>query len=334
MKPVFRVTADGSDITAAIRDRLVSLRVIDEAGEDSDTLEIVIDDRDGVVELPRKGVELEVWLGFDADAVGMGLYVVDEVGVTFVPAQMRITARAANFSNSDTARDRRASLREPRSRDWHQVTLGDMVEEIAGEHGFEARVSDELAAIELEHVDQMDESDLNLLMRLARNHDALAKPAGGRLLVLPRSDMRTADGRQPDPVTITPEDISGGSVVMPERSRYASVVAHYHDAELGEEVEIQAGEGEPVFRVRREYPDADSARSAAEARLRAFERGAVELTLDLPGNPMVAAGTPVQLTGFRQGIDRSYRTERAEHVLDGRGLHTRIRAEGDNAGNE
>jgi phage protein D len=327
MKPDFKVTADGSDITAAIRDRLVDLRITDEAGEDSDTLEIKLDDRDGIIELPRTSVELEVWLGYGDEAVGMGLYVVDEISVEFVPAQMRITARAANFSNSDTARNRRTSLRAPQSRDWHQTTLGEIVNKIAEEHGYEARICEKLSAKDIEHVDQVDESDLNLLMRLAKDHDAVAKPAGGRLIFLSRSDIKTADGRQPDTVELTPQDVSGGSLIMPERSKYAAVIAHYHDIELGKEVEVQAGEGTPVFRIRRSYPDSPTARNAAEARLRAFERGKFELNLGMPGNPLLAAGTPIILTGFRSGVDGDYRATHVEHTLDSSGFRTQLRAE-------
>lgn len=334
MKPEFRITADGTDITAAIRDRLVDLRITDEAGEDSDTVEMKLDDRDGVIELPRTGVELEVALGYGDDAYVMGLYVVDEISVEFVPAQLRITARAANFSNSDTARNRRASLRAPRSRDWHQVTLGEMVRSIAVSHGYDPRIAPDLAAVALEHVDQVDESDLNLLMRLSREHDAIAKPAGGHLVVVSRADSKTADGRQLEQVVIYPHDISTGSLVLPQRSKYSSVIAHYHDATLAEQVEVKAGDGQPEYRLRREYAAADAALTAAQARLKAFQRGSVELSISMPGNPLIAAATPLELQGFRAGVNGSYRATRVEHVFDGSGLKTQIQAEGTDAGDE
>ena len=64
MKPVFKVLANGQDITALLADRLESLQVVDKAGLDSDELTITLDDRDGAVGLPARGAVLEVSLGY------------------------------------------------------------------------------------------------------------------------------------------------------------------------------------------------------------------------------------------------------------------------------
>ena len=40
MKPSFRILADQKNITDTIRDRLLSLRITDEAGNQSDTVEL------------------------------------------------------------------------------------------------------------------------------------------------------------------------------------------------------------------------------------------------------------------------------------------------------
>ena len=46
-----RIRADGRDITAAVRDRLVSLKVTDSVDADADACELVLDDRGAAVEL-------------------------------------------------------------------------------------------------------------------------------------------------------------------------------------------------------------------------------------------------------------------------------------------
>ena len=80
MQPDFKILADKQDITATIRDRLLSLRVTDEAGTKSDTVEIQLDDRDSKISWPRHGAELEVLLGYRSEGlVRMGHYVVDEI---------------------------------------------------------------------------------------------------------------------------------------------------------------------------------------------------------------------------------------------------------------
>lgn len=45
MRPAFTIRANGRDITAAIRDRLLSISVKDEAGLKSDSVTLRLDDR-------------------------------------------------------------------------------------------------------------------------------------------------------------------------------------------------------------------------------------------------------------------------------------------------
>ena len=129
MTPDFRVSVTGQgDVTKAIRERLLSLRVSDEEGYRSDTVEIRLDDRGGTVELPRRGAELTVELGYDKvpeaeqrnglkpGRVPMGRYTVDEVELSGPPAALAIRDRAA---------DMRAAMKQRRTRSWQRVLLGD-----------------------------------------------------------------------------------------------------------------------------------------------------------------------------------------------------------------
>ena len=81
--PAFRLEADGRDVTAAICDRLLALRIDDEAETKSDRLSLTLDDRprlDGAVaDLPTPDTMLSVWLGYrETGAIDMGRYRVDE----------------------------------------------------------------------------------------------------------------------------------------------------------------------------------------------------------------------------------------------------------------
>ena len=60
MKPIFSVKADGVDLTALISDRMLSLRVTDEAGVTSDQFDISLDNRDNAVATPSTGASLEI----------------------------------------------------------------------------------------------------------------------------------------------------------------------------------------------------------------------------------------------------------------------------------
>ena len=330
MTPTYHILAGGKDITAAIRERLLSLRVTDEAGYQSDTLEIQLDDRDGAVDLPRKGAVLEVALGYETRTAKMGSYTVDEVELSGPPDRLIIRAKAA---------DMRGSLKQHKTRSWHEVTLGDLVATIAAEHGLEPRVSETLAGVAIEHIDQTEESDMNLLTSLSKQYDAVAKPAEGRLLFVSRGTGQRASGRDLR-IAIHRNQTSDHRVTLADRGQYGAVVAHWHDVEAGEKLQERAGDGEPVYTLRHPYPNAAEAQAAARSKLRALNRGTGALSLTLkngmpallaesnnPDNPALVAQTRLVLSGFRKGVDGDWVATRVTHEISANGYSTRVEAE-------
>lgn len=313
MTPDFKIIADATDVTAAIRSRLMSLSVTDAAGLDSDTLELVLDDRDAALELPRTGAALEVHLGYkETGLTAMGRYVADEVVLAGSPATMTIRGHAA---------DLRAQLKAPRTRPWDQVTIGAIVTTIAGEHGYTARVATELAQIAIAHIDQTDESDLHFLTRLAGEHGAIAKPAADMLLFVPRGQAKTASGKDMEAVTLAATDLSTWSVTLAERGKYAAVSARWHDAATAEEHTITVGSGEPAYTIGRRYPDEQATTAAAKARLAAFARGLGVLRFTCPGDVRLGAEGQVVLTGIRDGAAGPWILNTVTHRYDDSGYH-------------
>ncbi len=319
MTPAYNILADHQDITSAIRDRLLSLTLTDKAGMKSDTVELRLDDRDGHVALPRKGAELNVSLGYEQALVKMGLYVVDELELSSPPATMVIRAKAANM---------RASLKAHKTRAFDKTTLGTVVKTLAAEHGLEARVGDALADMSLSHLDQTEESDLHLLTRLARQYDAVAKPAGGYLLFVPRGEAKSASGKTLPDIALGPHQVSDYRVTLADRDKYGAVIAKWHNTTSGEHTEIKTGEGKPIYTLRHTYPDAETASAAARARLDTLNRGQAKISLTVtPGNPYLAAEAKLTLTGFRDGINGHWIATQVDHALSNNGYATRVQAE-------
>lgn len=321
MTPDFRIEVDGSqDATAAIRDRLLQLSVTDEAGEQSDSAEIRIDDRDGVVALPRKGSRLSISLGWlDGKLTPAGEFTVDETALEGPPDTLVIRARAA---------DMRSSLKSRKSRSWSDVSLGDLVGDIASEHGLKGRVGDSLRSVRIPHLDQTEESDLHLLTRVARDYDAIAKAAAGMLLLVPRGEASSATGRKMPTVDIEPADASRWRAYLSDRGEYSAVTARWRDADAAGSVTEEEGSGEPVYALRRLYPSSGEARDAARAKLRSLLRGTGRLGITLePGRPEVAAEAELRLAGFRAGLDGRWICTRAVHRISDRGYSTSVTAE-------
>lgn len=327
IRPTFRITADSEDVTNAIRQRFSSLRITDEAGLKSDVLQLVLTDHDPnqPIVIPDTGAELETWIGYDGVTIKMGLFIVDEVSLNGPPGRMTIRAHASPQTRSTTGRE---SLQTQKTRSWEKgTTLADMLKTIAGEHGLEPLISSGLAEITLPHTDQVAESDMHLLTRLARNYAALVKPADGKLLMVRRADSTTPDGKILEPVDLRPGEITSWTVNIAKRRTVESVIATYHDTQLAEDKEITAGSGAPTMRLRHTYSDEAEAKQAAVAELERRQRSGQTLDLTLPGRTDVLAEGRVNLRGFRPGVNGEWLLTSVVHEITGSGYMCRVKAE-------
>ena len=322
MTPVYDIRAEGHNITTALRGRLLSLRVTDETGYQSDAVEIELDDRGEAIHLPRKGATLEVELGYEETGKAkMGSsYTVDEVELSGPPDTLTIRAKAA---------DMLSSLKQHKTRSWDDVTISELVDSIAADHGLEPRVGDSIRAItDRRHIDQTEESDRNLLKRLSEDYDAVSKQAGPLLLFVKRGQGKSATGQQVTPVTLSREQTGGHRVTLADSGKFQAVRAHWYDMETGGRTEVQAGDGEPVYTLRENYIDEATARQAARSKLDMLNRGTATLSLTLkPGNPAIRAETPLTLTGFREGVNGRWIATRVTHEISSSGYSTQVEAE-------
>ena len=263
---------------------------------------------------------MEVSLGWEGRRERVeGAYVVDEVELSGPPQTLAVRAKAA---------DMHSSLKAQKTRSWDDVSLGRLVSSIAAGHSLEARVGSALRTVRIPHLDQTEESDLHLLTRLAQDHDAVAKPAGGLLLFVRQGRAASATGRPMPTVDVRPEHGRRWSVTIADREAYSSVEAHWYEPETGDRRTETAGSGEPVWTIRRGWASASEAREAARAKLSALKRSTMRLALDLSvGNPVVAAEAELRLSGFRDGADGSWTCSRAVHRLDRGGYVTSVAAE-------
>ena len=319
MTPDFRILADSVDVTDRLRDRLLSLRITDEAGIQSDTVEIYLDDRDGKIDWPRHGAELDVSLGYrETGLTQQGLYIVDEVEHSGSPNTFTIRAKAA---------DMRASLKAQKTRSWDQLTIDDLVNTIAAEHDLTPKVNDVLGRFLMAHIDQSEESDLHLLTRLAKEYDAIAKPVSGFLVFAPQGDSKSVSDQDLPTVAIEPIQIIRHRLTQADRGKYSSVKAYWHNTESAERVPVQVGDGEPVFTLRHTYANRQEAERAAESKLKSLQRGTASLNLTLLGNVELLVEGKLQLMNIRTGFDGEWIIQRLEHQLNDQGLVTRVESE-------
>lgn len=327
MQPVFRIQADGKDITALINDRLLLLRTTDKPGMESDDFELRIDARDGAVALPARGALIEVHLGYAGQPLTrLGRYTVDEVELSGPPDTLVIRGKAS---------DLRGSGRTIRSGSWEALPLQRIVAEIGARNGWQVVCP---VLVQVPRVDQYNESDFNFITRLARQYDCTAKLADGQLLVLPRQAGQSASGKLLGVVGIGRNEVSQWHFRLDDKAARKAVRTRHQDAASGESktvelVNDEAVDGQrPVHTDRHLYPNRAAAEQAALARLASFNRDTAQVRLDLPGRTDLFAERSIDLQGFVGGLDGQYQIDSVEQVFTSSGWRTTVQGNGGKAG--
>lgn len=309
MKPAaFKIIANDVDITSLLQDRLERLTVSDAPGIDSDTVTIEIDNRNRAVTLPPTGAKLEVFIGSGPDLVFKGIYQVTELEEPLDVDAITIHATAAEFKTS--------GIKATKDRTFDDITFGGLVSKIAAEHGLEPVIAPRLASVKFDHIDQKAESDLNLLTRLGRQYDAIAKPVADRLLVTEKGAGKTASGRDMDEITISDAANSAGRVTITERTNYSAVIAHWFDDSTQKKIAVTAGSGEPSFTLRKPYASEQEAEAAARAELDKKQRGKKTLSLERPLTPDMTAESRVRVTNHKESANGLWIAESVEHIIE------------------
>jgi len=327
-QPSYSITVDGRDYTPAIRARLIRLSLREARSGEADQLDITLDDSDGKMRIPARGAKVALRLGYTrgGSMADKGEFVVDEVEHTGAPDQINITARSANM---------RGKLRSRASTSWHRKTLGDVVGDIAKRNGLELSIEPGMAAKQIQHIDQTNESDMHFLSRVAGQNDAVATVKKGRLLFLPMGTAANAKGQALPTVTITRQSGDKHRYHSADRNSYTGVRAYWHDKDSAQRKSAIEGGEDNLKTLKESYASESAALSAARAEMGRLARGesTFELTLAL-GDPFLMVQGTFTVQGFKAEIDgTAWLAKAIEHTLDDQGLITRLELERKGSGN-
>lgn len=319
--PDWRVTLDGKDLTERMRPRLVSLTISEKRGDEADQLDIVLDDTDGMLAIPREGALLAVALGWKQGRdvtpgmIDKGSYKVDDVTHSGPPDQIRIRARAADFTSQ---------IRNRREQSWKNTTLGAVLKDIAGRNGLTPKVAAELAAIALGSISQSRESDVAFLRRLGREYDAVATIKDRHLIFARKGAGTTASGKALPTLTLTRRSGDGHNWQRQKRDGQEGVTASWHDRKGAKRKTITVGKADGAKKLRKVYPDEASAKRAAIAERDRLKRAPATLDLKLAlGRPDAYPECRVSASGFKDEIDATtWLIAEVAHRLDSGGGFT------------
>ncbi|MDC9622748.1 phage late control D family protein [Xenorhabdus sp. XENO-7] len=344
--PVYVLSADDKNINALIQNRLISLNLADNRGFETDQLDIELDDSDGQLSLPRRGIELSLHLGWQGEPlIHKGKFIVDEIEYSGAPDKITIRARSADF---------RATLNISREESYHQKTVSDIVRTLAQRNNLQPEIDKTLAEINLSHIDQTNESDGSFLTRLAKQEGAIATVKNGCLLFIRQGQNKAASGQALPAVILTRQSGDGYRFSLADRGAYTGVSASWlntREPKKKENVTVKrrrrkpskanpqkkdekkgdylAGSEGNVLVLKHTYAYKSNAERAAKAEWEKIQRGVASFSIQLAkGRPELFPEMKVQVSGFKPQIDAAdWTLVTVTHTLNDSGLISSLELE-------
>lgn len=328
--PDYQVLIDGKDISGLLRSRLIRLSITDKRGFEADTIEVSIDDADGLVSIPRRGAKMQAHIGWKGEPLyNKGSFFIDDVDHSGPPDVLTIRGKSADIAGT---------FQELREASYHEQTLGSVLDVIASRNGFNSLVDEAMASTVLDHMDQQNESDMAFMTRLGKEFDALATIKEGSLLFMPNGGARSASGMALPEFVITRKSGDTHNFAANDRNEFTGVRARWIDdraAEVraderdGSEPQFLAGSEGNVKVLRRMYARESMAKRAAESEWAKMKRSGATFSLTMAvGEPGLFPEVPVKLDGFKPEINAAkWITKEVRHEVSDSGLVTSLSLE-------
>lgn len=320
--PIFKIEVEGIDISAKISARLISLNIQDNRGLTIDTVDIELDDSDGKLNIPPTGATIQVWLGWsNTGLVDKGIYKVESTSHRGAPDVLSISAFANDVSEG---------LKQKRERAWTELTIPQIFKTIGDIYDLKVMIHESFQTKIIKYIAQ-NESDANLITRIADEYDAIATVKNGHLILLPRGASQTASGLSLPRVKITRDQGDQHNYTNGTGTdNISGVKAYYYVENKAKKLHVVVGDNEDnIKEIRYIHRDKTTAELAANAEYNRCKRTAQKLTYTLAlGNPSLIPEQEYEFNGLKPEIDEIvWLGTNITHTLNDSGFTTSVELE-------
>jgi phage protein D len=310
---------EGRDITSDVSAMLIELTYKDESHGKSDDLQLKFENHDGRWNgswAPAAGDRIVMRFGWAGSPLQpAGRFEVAEVETEGPPDIVTIKCNSAGI---------KPALRTERTQGYDQQSLAQIAGAVAQRNGL--RVVGNVPDLQLGRVTQAGEADLAFLTRLAEESGAVFTVKGDQLVFHDVGALLSADSV----LTLTPRDLTRWRWRYKVQDTAASAQVAYNDPVSGRNesatattasagLGAQGGRpptpvGGDVIKPTARVDGPAQAQRMADVQLREANRGKIEGTLEMPGEPRLAAGAKLKAGGFGRN-DGDYLIETATHKI-------------------
>lgn len=323
--PILQIAINGQDVSSRIKGRVLEGSVTRHDGEKADAFALTLSNYDGMLAKPKRGATLTVALGFVefGGAVDRGSYIIQEVEKLGPEAVFHVSGQSA---------DLKKTLKTQKNRSWTAPkTLGDVLKQIASDNGLTPAIDAGLAAVKIDKIiAQTGESDMHLVMRLARRYGAIGKFAQAKLVFVPRGAGTNASGAAMSAGTYRPTDFAGFRISDRDRNYRGKSRCRAWDRSKakGKVYEDSAGDDGPDYEHPETFGSPTEAKAAAKGRAKQFarEKKHFEGELREPA-PVPNPGASMTTAGFGDDDDQDWVVKTVVDSFNDKALTTHIQAE-------
>jgi phage protein D len=315
------ISVDGRDVTSNFDPHLISMTIRLTDGGKSDSLEIILDDKDGRLQLPREGADIRATLSWSNGAGGA----VEFTGKTDEPESEGSRGGGMVLSITAHAVDLKGKPKAKRQRHKDQATFGDVAKEWGEAADLDVKVGGELASIKREFWDMRNESYMAWGARLARELGATFKIMGRKAVFVARNSDNSASGKALIPVRAVYGDniINWRLSPIQDRARYRKSIVRWYDSKKAEweKQEVDIGDASALVDLieTKKRADRDLAKDQAQSNAAESKRGKGGGSITIDGEPAAQAQSLCVVSGVRAGIDGEYRIATASHAYSRNG---------------
>lgn len=316
---------DGQDISQDISSFVKSFSVREVIGGEADSADITLQDREELWVsswFPDRGSTMELSIiTYDWNSEGdyeelpMGKFEIDEIENSCPPNMVKI--KLVSIPNNAEIRSKE------KSRSWEKTKLSVIAKDIADNANMEL-FYDTAEDPVLDRVEQSEQTDLSLLLKLCKDAGLALKVTDGRIAI-----FDIAEFEKKDPVTVL---IKGQSDILSFQGKstiheiYRACHVKYKQGQKNELIEYTYTDPNKeqgmTLEVNEKVSTVEEAEKLAKKKLRAKNQEEVKVSMKVVGNISLLAGLTVQLQGFHI-YDGKYIISNSTHAI-GNGYTTSI----------
>lgn len=284
----------GRTITADIMPFVIGITFSDRAKNESDEIEISLDDTQANWQsswFPVQGETISLLITKRNKTLNCGNFVIDEITGNFSESGDEISIKAIGTGINK-------ALRTISNYAHENKTIREIVNAIASKHGL--NVSGHIPNITLQRKTQYNQTDLQFLKSLSEKY-GFTFTIKGNQLIFTESFQHESDDVE---LYFDRHQISSLSIVDKSTKKYRDAILKYHHPQTKKAITYRTSEtnfpnnSSDTLVLHTRVENERQAEQILKSALHAANSLKQEGTIELPGNPEVVSGRKINITGF------------------------------------